>query len=106
MKFDLTYDLIVDGHKTLTSRAPYDKWYSWYKGINVKPKYANAEAEDGRTCKILLIGCNVLQLGYVAQNKYWEEGFSSIDSFVQAWIKLHGRYDEKLYVCSIEFKKV
>tara|TARA_Y100000310_G_scaffold340909_1_gene438283 strand:+ start:1311 stop:1685 length:375 start_codon:yes stop_codon:yes gene_type:complete len=111
MKFSVTYELLQDkltgGHKTMTSRKPWEKWYDWYKDVNQKSRTVIAEGYfEGRFCKrpIHLIGCVPQDLGWIAENKFWGEGFSSEEGFIDIWKKLYGTFDPELKVTTLEFK--
>ena len=103
MKFGVTYELLA-GHKTLTSRIPAERWYGWYKDVNLESKIVQAEGLDGEKQPIRLIGCNVHRVGWVRDNKFWEEGFSKPQEFEDIWRKLYGRFDPDEMVCSVEFE--
>ena len=106
MKFAETFELLVNGHKTCTSRVPAQKWYDWYKDVNMEPKIVQAEGlADDESTPIKLLSCTVMKLGYVKQNLYWQEGCSSPEAFQNLWESLHKTFNPELLVCVIFFTK-
>jgi hypothetical protein len=103
MRFGATYHLL-SGHKTQTSRIPAQKWYDWYRDANYNPKIVTAEGPNGEKQPIKLLACTIMKLGYVAEKKYWEEGYSTMEGFKEAWVTLHKQFDPDLDVCVLSFQ--
>lgn len=105
MFFKETFDLIVEGKKTCTTRVPAFRWYRWYK----RKIGRILLAEDGKGNKTAIKLTNVLKttLGYVASNFYSEEGFDSEEEFKEVWLKLHYKHwRPRNSVCVLFFEKV
>lgn len=102
MRFGPTFGLL-DGHKTMTSRIPYQQWYGWYEAVNYSPRWAVAEGPNGMKRPIYLKGCTVLKLGIVKEKHYWDEGVSSPEAFEKIWRVLYKTFDPELLVCCITF---
>ena len=103
MRFDLTFYLL-DGHKRMTSRIPAQQWYEWYRDVNMNPRFVMAEGPNDEKRPIRLHFCTIMPLGFVKERYFWEEGFSSPQGFEEDWIKLHGRFEPTLQVCSLVFE--
>lgn len=107
MRFDQTYDLIVAGKKTETTRQPGQKWFDWYKDHPRLKKIVQAEGPHGESCPILITDVAKMQLGeiIISEEHYTREGFATGDEMIRVWERLypHQRFDPFLEVCSIRF---
>ena len=104
MKFGHTFELLPpEGHKKCTSRIPAEKWYDWYKDVNMNPRRTVAEGINGEKKPIVLKFCTIQKLGLVKEKRFWDEGFSSPESFEQIWRRLYNNFNPEMQVCTIDF---
>ena len=106
MRFDETFDLVAMDRKTQTTRPL--KFFEWYSGKEGKIIYAESPNPTLPQIAIQITSVFKCSLGEVAskQEHYIREGFTKGQEFIDAWKRLHGRFDPAEEVCVLRFVKV
>jgi hypothetical protein len=106
VKFNETFELILEGKKTQTTRPVF--FGRRYLGLEGKETFARAR--DGRKLKIRIEAVFECKLGKVAEDPghYRREGFESGEEFIAVWKKLYGRssWKPEQIVVVIRFHKL
>ena len=91
-------DLVIQGKKTQTRRRHKNLLKEKQKYVIKKNWYKNTEHY------IRITKVYSQKLGDVSEEEAHKEGFSSIEEFRDAWIKINGSWDSDIVVTVYEFE--